>query len=60
VDGHNVQGREKRVEIRFNDDDVSAEAAAGEPAVTNRTFNGRAPDAAILGCLPNIESALRT
>ena len=56
---HNVQGREKRVQIRFNDDDISPEAAASESAVTNRVLNRRAPDAAIRRCLNDIESALR-
>jgi hypothetical protein len=59
VNGHNVQGCEKRVQIRFNNDDVSPEAAANESAITNSVLNRRAPDAAIHRCLNNIESALR-
>jgi hypothetical protein len=59
VNGHNVQGREKLVQIRLNDNDVSPEAAANESAVANGVLNRRAPDAAIRRSLNDIESALR-
>lgn len=59
MNGHNVQRCEKRVQVRFNNDDVSPEAAASESAISNSVLNRRAPHAAIRRCLNNIESALR-
>ena len=59
MNGHNVQGCKKRFQIRSNDNDVSAEAAARESAVTDSVLNCRAADPAICGCLNNVERALR-